>query len=180
LVHPSADNRSPIKSKIFLIGFMGSGKTHWARLLSSAYQLSYADLDDVIEKEQQKKIATIFAEKGEPYFREIESKVLRSFLEEQNCIIACGGGTPCYHDNMQWMNENGITVYLKDSPAVLAKRLIKEKSHRPVLMDIADNELENFIAGKLKERESLYNQAKIILEEETLTVQQLADTIFNT
>ena len=159
---------------------MGSGKTHWARLLSSAYQLSYADLDDVIEKEQQKKIATIFAEKGEPYFREIESKVLRSFLEEQNCIIACGGGTPCYHDNMQWMNENGITVYLKDSPAVLAKRLIKEKSHRPVLMDIADNELENFIAGKLKERESLYNQAKIILEEETLTVQQLADTIFNT
>jgi shikimate kinase len=179
-MHPSPDNRSPIKSKIFLIGFMGSGKTHWARLLSSAYQLSYADLDDVIEKEYNQKIATIFKEKGEAYFREIEAKVLRSFSEEQNCIIACGGGTACYHDNMQWMNENGITVYLQDSPAVLAKRLLKEKSHRPVLMNIADNELENFIAGKLSERESFYNQAKIILDEETLTVQLLADTIFNT
>jgi len=179
-MHPSPDNRSPIKSKIFLIGFMGSGKTHWARLLSSAYQLSYADLDDVIEKEYNQKIATIFKEKGEAYFREIEAKVLRSFSEEQNCIIACGGGTACYHDNMQWMNENGITVYLQDSPAVLAKRLLKEKSHRPVLMNIPDNELESFIAGKLTERESFYKQAKIIVDEETLTVQQLADTIFNT
>jgi shikimate kinase len=180
LVHPSADNRSPIKSKIFLIGFMGSGKTHWARLLSSAYQLSYADLDDVIEKEYHQKIAGIFAEKGEAHFREIEAKTLRSFSEEQNCIIACGGGTACYHENMQWMNENGITVYLQDSPAVLAKRLIKEKSHRPVLMNIPDNELESFIAGKLRERESFYKQAKIIVDEETLTTQQLADTIFNT
>jgi shikimate kinase len=179
-MHPSADNLSPIKSKIFLIGFMGSGKTHWARLLSSAYQLSYADLDDIIEKEYHQKIATIFTEKGEAYFREIEAKVLRSFSDEQNCIIACGGGTPCYHDNMQWMSEHGSTVYLKDSPDVLMKRLIKEKSHRPVLMNIADTELESFIAAKLKEREPFYNQAKIIVEEATLTIQQLADTLFNT
>jgi shikimate kinase len=167
-------------SKIFLIGFMGSGKTHWARLLSASHQLSYADLDDVIEKEYKRKIADIFAEKGEGYFREIEAKAIRSFANEQNCIIACGGGTPCYQENMQWMNENGITVYLKDSPAVLVKRLIKEKAKRPILMNVTDDELENFIAGKLKEREAFYNQAKIIVNEETTTTQQLVDMIFNT
>jgi shikimate kinase len=168
------------KSKIFLVGFMGSGKTHWARLLSAAHQLSYVDLDDVIEKESNQKIANIFQEKGEDYFRELEAAVLRSFANEQDCIIACGGGTPCYHDNMQWMNENGTTVYLKASPKLLAQRLANEKGHRPVLTDVTNAELENFIANKLKDREAFYNEAKIILDEATLTVQLLADTVFNT
>jgi shikimate kinase len=167
-------------SKIFLVGFMGSGKTHWARLLSAQYQLSYADLDDVIEKEQDQKIATIFEEKGEAHFRKIEADTLRSFAKEQDCIIACGGGTPCYHENIEWMNANGITVYLKASPNLLAKRLVKEKTHRPVLMNIADDGLESFIADKLKEREAFYSQASITVDEETLTLQLLADTLFNT
>jgi len=156
---------------------MGSGKTHWGKLWSSQHKLSFIDLDDLIEEQQGKAIRTIFEEKGEEYFRQIESEVLHSLKNKENIIVASGGGTPCFHENMKWMNENGTTVYLKATPAELAQRLIKEKQKRPVIMNTSDDKLEEFIAEKLNERESFYEQAEVILEEAKATVQTFAEKI---
>lgn len=163
--------------RIFLVGFMGSGKTHWGKLWSSQHNLSFIDLDDLIEEQQGKTIRSIFEEKGEEYFRKIESEVLHSLKNKENIIVASGGGTPCFHNNIKWMNENGTTVYLKATPAQLAQRLIKEKQKRPVIMNTSDDKLEEFIAGKLKDRESFYEQAELILEEAKATVQTFAEKI---
>jgi shikimate kinase len=155
--------------QIFLVGFMGSGKTHWGRIWSAVNPFSFADLDDIIEKEQGTTIKKIFEEKGEEYFRNIETATLRSFTQHPNSIIACGGGTACFNENMHWMNEHGTTVYLKSTPKELAVRLLSEKNHRPVIKDIHDDKLEDFIAKKLSERESFYSQAKIILDTKNIT-----------
>src|SRR5438874_11559271 len=119
--------------QIFLVGFMGSGKTHWGKIWAEKYKFSFADLDEVIETAEKKPILKIFEEKGEEHFREIESATLRTLANDKKRIIACGGGTPCFHQNIQWMNENGITVYLKATPQQLAQRLINEKQKRPIL-----------------------------------------------
>ena len=154
--------------KIFLVGFMGSGKTYWGRIWANQSSFSFIDLDEMIETDQQKTIAGIFDENGEEYFRHTENRILFSLAEKDNCIIACGGGTPCYGSNMQWMNEHGTTVYLSASTGYLLKRVLQEKEHRPLLSKIERAELPFFIEQKLKERESFYRQAKIILPVEEL------------
>jgi shikimate kinase len=163
--------------RIFLVGFMGSGKTHWGRIWSSLHSFSFVDLDHSIEKEEGKSIAKIFEEQGEHHFRQLETTMLRSFEEHQNMIIACGGGTPCFNNNMQWMNEHGITVYLKATPKQLAVRLAKEQEQRPLLHSIDKHELENFIEQKLIEREPFYNQAQIILDEVNATAATFKEII---
>ena len=155
--------------QIFLIGFMGSGKSHCGKLWAANSDFSFIDLDAVIEKNEDTTIAKIFEEKGETYFRELEATTLRSLSNQQNTIIACGGGTPCFHNNMQWMNANGTTVYLKGTPQLLAQRVLNEKQQRPILSNIKDEELEDFIEKKLSERELFYNQAKVILDAGNVT-----------
>jgi shikimate kinase len=167
--------------KIFLLGFMGSGKTHWGRIWSAAYQFSFVDLDHVIEKEKGKTIAKIFEEHGEDYFRKLETETLHSFHEHQNAIISCGGGTPCFNNNMQWMNEYGVTVYLKSTPKQLAMRLNNEQHKRPLLQNVDEHQLEDFIKEKLLQREPFYSEAQIILEAEEITketFQRLLSTIY--
>ena len=149
--------------KIFLIGFMGSGKTYWGRKWAQQSGLAFYDLDEVIEKEQGKTISEIFEKDGEDYFRKIESTALRAFAETENCIIACGGGTACFNDNMQWMNEHGKTVYLSAIPQYIFDRVLEEKEKRPLIKKHNEAELLFFIEQKLKEREPFYNQAKITL-----------------
>ena len=149
--------------KIFLIGFMGSGKTHWGEIWAEKNRLDFFDLDSFIEAQQQKTIDAIFNEDGETYFRETESATLKTFAEKDNCIIACGGGTPCFHDNMQWMDGHGITVYLKATPGQIMERVKDEKHMRPLLKRLNDDEAFLFITQKIKEREPFYSQAQIIL-----------------
>ena len=156
--------------KIFLIGFMGSGKTYWGKKWALQYGLDFFDLDAVIENEQQKKIAAIFDKAGEDHFRQIETAALHSFFEKDNCIIACGGGTACFNDNMRWMNEQGTTVYLQATPRYIYDRIAEEKQHRPLVSKLNQAELFFFIEQKLKEREPFYRQAKIVLP-----VQELND-----
>jgi len=163
--------------QIFLVGFMGSGKTHWGRLWSADNPFSFVDLDHTIEKEEGKTIAKIFEEKGEDYFRQLETTTLRSFGENENIIIACGGGTPCFNNNMQWMNEHGVTVYLRATPKQLANRLAKEQEQRPLLHSVDKHELENFIEQKLNEREAFYSEAQIIFDEENATVETIKEII---
>jgi shikimate kinase len=148
---------------IFLIGFMGSGKTYWGKIWAQENNLTFYDLDEVVEKEQGKTIAVIFEKEGEDNFRKIEASALRAFAETESCIIACGGGTACFNDNMQWMNENGTTVYLSATPPYILSRVKEEKDKRPLINKLNEAELLFFIEQKLKEREPFYSQSKFIL-----------------
>ncbi len=153
----------------FLNGFMGCGKSHWAKAWAASYKLGFIDLDETIEMEERKPVTEIFESKGEEYFRSAETRVLKSLVDIKNTIVACGGGTPCFNNNMQWMNEHGITVYLSASPEEILRRLIKGQQQRPLIKKLNQAELLFFIQQKLKEREPFYKQANVILESSGIT-----------
>ena len=148
---------------IFLIGFMGSGKTHWGKIWAQQKGFDFYDLDEMIETKEGQTIAAIFEKEGENYFRKIETKMLHSFSGKSNCIISCGGGTACFNENIQWMNDHGTTVYLAASPTYILSRVKEEKDKRPLINKLNEAELLFFIEQKLKEREPFYNQAQLIL-----------------
>lgn len=160
--------------KIFLVGFMGCGKSHWGKIWAEHGKLPFVELDILIEEREHKTIATVFEEKGEPYFRKVESDVLKSYTRGGSWIMSAGGGTPCFFDNMEWMNQQGTTVYLKASPQLLAQRLFAEKDQRPVLKNVPDSELENFITKKLEEREVFYNKARFVVNAATINVSSIS------
>ncbi|HUS03560.1 MAG TPA: shikimate kinase [Chitinophagaceae bacterium] len=154
--------------RIFLIGFMGSGKNYWGKLWSENAGFEFVDIDELIEREKEKTIAEIFAEDGEDHFRNLETIALRSLGNKSNIIIASGGGTPCFNDNISWMNENGTSVYLQSSPENILKRLVSEKEKRPLIKNLQDEELLFYITEKIKEREFFYSKAEIILKVDDL------------
>lgn len=149
---------------IVLIGYMGAGKTTLGRALSQSLQVDFIDLDWWIENRFHKKIPDIFAEKGEAAFREVERKMLHEVAEFENIVISCGGGTPCFGDNMEYLNSVAETVYLRATPEVLQTHLGMGKSIRPLIQGKAPDELHDFIIQSLKEREPYYLQAKHILD----------------
>jgi len=150
--------------RIFLLGMMGSGKSYWAQRIAEKENMDWMDLDQEIEKETSLSIKEIFAVYGEEYFREKERDALHQLSNYKNIIIATGGGTPCFHNNMQWMNEHGITIFIDEDVNVLIERLKKEKAHRPLIKDLSDEELHNFLSNKLKERYPFYSQAQYHLK----------------
>lgn len=149
----------------FLLGFMGCGKTHWGGILSRQLALPFLDLDERVESESGQPIAEIFAEQGEQGFRALEQMALRSLDQQPDSVVATGGGTPCYFDNMDWMNAHGITVYLRTAPAVLSERLRRQTGIRPLLIGIEPHNLEKFIEQKIAEREPFYLKAQHIAPE---------------
>ena len=157
------NERSSWGVRVFLIGFMGSGKTYWGNIWAKQSGLAFYDLDEVIEKEQHKTINAIFEKDGEAHFRKIETVALKTFSEKNDCIIACGGGTACFNGNMQWMNANGKTIYLSATPQYIFDRILDDKDKRPLIKNYNKAEMGFFIEQKLKEREPFYNQAQIIL-----------------
>jgi shikimate kinase len=173
--HSSKYSSAKEANLFFLIGFMGSGKSHWGKIWSSVYHYSFFDLDDAVVAFEKEPISSIFEKKGEGYFRDSETSILKTFSGKSNFIIACGGGTPCFNDNMEWMNEHGTTIYMKATPAHLAKRLISEKDKRPVIKNIADDDLENFISKKLEERKNYYSQAKYVIDVSTVSEKTFLD-----
>jgi len=146
--------------RIFLIGMMGSGKSYCAKSIAKKLKLRAYDLDNLIEITEDLTISEIFAEEGEAYFRNLEAKVLRWFDGKKNFVLATGGGTPCFHDNIEWMNENGITVWLNEPVDVLVERLKPEKAHRPLISELTDDQLGVFLTKKLAERAPFYSKAK--------------------
>jgi len=160
--------------KIFLIGFMGSGKTHWGKLLSDKLQLPFRDLDSVIIEKEGRTVAEIFTEKGEEYFRYQEKELLEELVEEEDrFILSCGGGTPCFFNNIEFMKKNGAVVWLNTAVDILKERLLKEKNSRPLIRDIDDDELKLYIIRKLSERKLYYEQAHIMVNEESITLEEL-------
>ncbi|OYW82100.1 MAG: hypothetical protein B7Y37_00690 [Sphingobacteriia bacterium 28-36-52] len=146
--------------KIFLIGMMGSGKSFWKQRLSAKLKTGGYDLDGIIESVEEKSIAELFEEEGEISFRKTEAKLLRWFGEKKSFVLATGGGTPCFHQNMEWMNQQGITIWLDEPVEVLVERLLPEIAQRPLLKNLSTQQLQSFIQNKLIERSPFYNQAK--------------------
>jgi shikimate kinase len=153
-------------SRIYLTGFMGCGKSHSGQLLARQIGYAFADLDDIFEQSVGGSIAAYFSRHGEAAFRQEEAKILRGTAVLARHVIACGGGTPCFHGNMEWINAHGLSIYLKASPHLLAARLRPERAHRPLLRDIQDAELENFIREKLAIRESFYEKAALWFDQD--------------
>ena len=150
---------------IFLVGFMGSGKSTIGRRLATALGAGFQDLDTIIEKTEGQSISTIFSTKGEDYFREIESQHLKSIsASEQVKVIAVGGGTPCFFDNMDWMNAHGMTFFLNPSIDILYKRLQSETAHRPILSGKTEDSLRQFMIEKLDARLHHYRKAQFIID----------------
>ncbi|MDR1337057.1 MAG: shikimate kinase [Tannerella sp.] len=149
--------------RIFLIGYMGAGKTTLGKALSEQMNLSFTDLDHFIEERYRQTIRQIFEEKGEDGFREIEREALREAGKFENAVISTGGGTPCFHENMAFMNAAGTTVYLKLSVDELVKRTEPYRDTRPVLKNRSGEELRQFIETSLSERSRYYGQASIVL-----------------
>lgn len=147
--------------RIFLLGFMGSGKSHTGKRLARLTDQPFIDLDHWLEQQQQCDIPAIFEAEGEIAFREIERSALHAMTQFENAIIACGGGTPCFFDNIDWMNQHGITVYLDTPIDILVKRLKSERSHRPLLKNLSESELYPFIEKKLTDRLPYYQKAQI-------------------
>lgn len=151
-------------SKIFLIGFMGSGKSTAGRKLASQLNWSFIDLDEKIQKMEGMKIPDIFSLRGEPYFRELETKALQELKSETDTIISTGGGTPCFGANMDFMLDSGLTIYIKMTPVSLKKRLEGSAEGRPLLKEIDGKDLQGYITAKLAEREKWYSRAEIIID----------------
>lgn len=155
-----SDSALAIKTPIFLIGFMGSGKTTLGRALANRLSLKFVDLDKEIEEQLKMPISDIFGKYGESYFRNVEAKALRRWKHQKKCVIATGGGTPCQELNMQWIKENGSSIYLQMTPEALLSRLNQnEQATRPLLKDKTSEELLSFIKLRLSERTPFYKQA---------------------
>jgi shikimate kinase len=166
--------------RIYLIGFMGSGKTYRGRQLSEKLGLPFFDLDEQIVNHVGKSVAEIFAEQGEESFRLIEKNTLQLITQShQSFIMSCGGGTPCYFENMAYMKQQGVVVWINTPTAILFNRLIKEKEKRPLIKDLSNNQLLDFINKKLADRKLFYEQSHRVLQEEDLSLDAIILKIFN-
>lgn len=150
--------------RVILIGYMGAGKTTVGKELAKELGVTFYDLDWYIENRMRKKISEIFAERGEDGFRTIERNMLHEVAEFENVVISCGGGTPCFFDNMEYLNGQGTVVYLKCTPDVLFQHLKMGKGVRPLLLGKNDEELLAFIKEQLAKREEYYLQANNIVD----------------
>lgn len=163
--------------KVFLIGMMGSGKTFWAERLKKKLKVPAYDLDNLIELMDERSIAEMFEQSGEEYFRKEEAKMLRLFKEKNQFILSCGGGTPCFSDNMNWMNKNGISIWLDEPLEILAERLDSEKNNRPLIKNIKSSGLVGFLSQKLNERITYYQQSQYRLTNLQITESNLLKII---
>jgi shikimate kinase len=149
---------------VYIIGFMGSGKTTAGKKLAAELGWSFIDLDKKIEEHSGILIPDMFSQNGEAGFRIVEAEVLKTFKDETNTVISTGGGTPCHDENMDYMIETGLTVYLKLSPVQLKSRLSGSKSVRPLISGLGPDDLLGFIENKLSLREKWYDRAEITVE----------------
>ncbi len=162
---------------IFLVGFMGSGKSTFGKRLADKLNYNFIDLDDYIEAKYNTTIKEIFATKGQDYFREIEKENLLEIIKNENTVIAPGGGTPCYFDNMNIMNNAGFTVYIRQGTNCLHQRLNRSKKFRPLIENMKHFELVEYLETTMEIRAPFYRQAKITIAGKGLSTQKLERVI---
>ena len=163
--------------RIFLIGFMRCGKTTLGKKLAKDLNYNFIDLDNYVEKRTNKTIIEIFENKGEKEFRIVEKESLMEVCKKDNIVIATGGGTPCFFDNMQKILGSGKAIYLKMKIEDLLERLETDKSQRPLIKNKSAKELENFILNKLSEREYFYKKSDYILQGKSICEKEIQDLI---
>ena len=151
-------------SRIYLIGFMGSGKTTYGKQIARMLDYDFLDMDQWIIEQEGKTIPEIFAEDGEARFRELETAAIREMDQHQKVVIATGGGLPCHTDNMQKLKSSGLTIYLQLPPKALLSRLKVSKTKRPLLEGKSEEEMYATIQEMLREREPYYSQADMIID----------------
>lgn len=163
--------------KIYFIGYMASGKSRWAKKLARRWNMLFIDLDKEIESRAGVSITTLFRDHGEDYFRKLENALLKELSEvSSGYIMATGGGTPCFMDNMEIIQQ-GFSVYLKVKKETLLGRLRREKQQRPLIAHLNDDELRSFIDRSLDEREKVYGKAALIIEEPGLNITLLENSL---
>ncbi len=162
-------------NRIFLVGLMGCGKTHWAERIARQLNSEFIDLDRFIEQGEKLSIPEIFGKYGEQHFRQLETKYLNQLSEKENVVVAAGGGTPCFNNNMELMNSLGETYYLQTEVETLVKRVRNQTKERPLIKDLGEQELIHFFTKNLKERERFYKIAKHVVEEEKLNDEDLRE-----
>ncbi len=161
-----------IKTPIFLIGFMASGKSSLAKKLANRLELSCLDLDDMIAEKEGRGITEIFKKEGEQYFREAERRALKE-VASKRAVIALGGGTPCFYDNMDLIKKSGTSVYLNVPLKVLLGRLKQNRSKRPLIANLSEAELLDFVKHQLEERSPYYLQADLVVEKPKISPNEL-------
>lgn len=166
--------------RIFFIGFMGSGKTHWGRELSNKLQIPFFDLDEQIVANEGKSVNDIFAGEGEEYFRLLEKDTLHIITESHDSfVMATGGGTPCYFKNLDYMKNSGTTVWVNTPVDVLVERLSKDRSDRPLLKDLEEHQVRSFIIKKYSDRKIFYEQADVFIDDNNKSLDKIVEMIFH-
>ncbi|MCM1348969.1 MAG: shikimate kinase [Firmicutes bacterium] len=163
---------------IFIIGFMGSGKSTFGRALARELKRDFIDLDNYIEKRFHANIRDIFATRGEDGFRDLERRMLNEVSEFEDVVVACGGGTPCFFNNVDLMNRRGFTVLLTATHATLLSRLKIGRKRRPLIVSMSDDELAAYITEALEKRMPFYAKAAHTFSGDRLdSAEQIAETV---
>jgi shikimate kinase len=163
--------------KIYLIGYMGSGKSTVGELLAERMKLNFIDFDKYIERETGKTITEIFDTTGEEKFRELEHQHLKKLLRQDDVVVSLGGGTPCFYNNIELINKSGISVYLEMNVDSLVKRLSKARNKRPLIHDLNETELRYFIEANLEKRKMIYEQAHFSIKTSDLSLEKIVEEI---
>jgi shikimate kinase len=157
---------------------MGSGKSHISKNLSQKINFGLIDLDQKISEKHQQTIPEIFQNKGEIFFRKEEKRILEEILDsEKNIILSLGGGTPVYYDNMKTINEKSKSIFLRGSVKTLTERVLLQKHTRPLISKLENNDIPEFIAKHLFERNPYYSQAHFTIDTDSKTAQLISDEI---
>ena len=159
--------------KVFLIGYMASGKSTTAKKLAKKLELEAVDLDKEIERTAEMSIPEIFKSEGEKAFRKRERTELRKWLQKDNFVMACGGGTPCFFESMDEMNGEGVTVYLQMSPKAVVDRVVSSKEERPMLKGLSEEKMLKKVAFQIEKREPFYNRATLTVNAVNLDLDAL-------
>lgn len=165
------------KQRIYIIGYMGAGKSGVAKRLAARMGWQSIDTDTLFEEKFRITIYDFFAKYGQDLFRKLEADILRSTANLDKVIVATGGGTPCFFDNMQWMNDNGLTVFLSMSPKSAAVRLSQSKKKRPLTKDLSGDDLVRFVERQYEQRMPFYTEAQMTFKAEDCDVEGIAKNI---
>ncbi|HUX85046.1 MAG TPA: shikimate kinase [Chitinophagaceae bacterium] len=165
--------------KVYLLGFMGSGKTFWGARLSERLGFPYIDLDAALVDQEGLTVARIFESRGETYFRQVERDLLRGISTQETFVMSCGGGTPCFFDNIEFMNGQGITIWLDPGLDLLLERIQRKKSKRPLVASLSGDALRDYVVSKLEERRPFYSRATHRVDPDQMNPETFNELICN-